>query len=615
MAEPEDDPGMLDGVHDDAWENVITGLGTSRDKRLGGAIVPPVPAGTREVFEQIHAGDDIAATIAELPAGEMFREWITMNVDDSAEDESSREQDAEERVDTAKKVMQKLDELSAQSLFTQAKVWARVQGGSLLFLGVNDGHGGDLTQPLDENALVSVDFLKVFDRWDVTTLQTFDDLSEPNFGQPKIYALQTTTETGQQTIPHTQIHASRFIRFDGVLTSRQRLARNNGWSDSIYTRLESVLRDFGMAWGGVAHLLQDFSQAVFKMKGLARAIAADKDSLVLNRIATMDMCRGVSRLVPIDAEGEDLIRTPTPVAGLPDLMDRFALRLSAAARMPVSLMMGMSPAGLSATGQADIRFFYDQIARQQVIEAKPSLMRLIHLILVSSDGPTHGIEPDNWSITFNPLWQLSDVEQATVRKSQAETDAIYIGNDVLTSDEVANSRFGGDTYSTETILDTNERDEDALLEEPDTATGEPEPIDLGGGGDLESGDVSKASDTALNGAQIQSLVDIAKAVAEGTLPKATAIQIIAQSFVSISTAQATGMLAAIAEPDEPKPKTTVTPPVFTPPEPRLMHADVIEKRGDMYVVMSKSGEVLGEHHTEAAAQAHLRAIEANKEAR
>ncbi len=47
----------------------------------------------------------------------------------------------------------------------------------------------------------------------------------------------------------------------------------------------------------------------------------------------------------------------------------------------------------------------------------------------------------------------------------------------------------------------------------------------------------------------------------------------------------------------------------------LKTKDTIEKRGDKYVLISSSGEVLGEHDSEAEAQAQERAIEAAKELR
>ena len=41
--------------------------------------------------------------------------------------------------------------------------------------------------------------------------------------------------------------------------------------------------------------------------------------------------------------------------------------------------------------------------------------------MLSQDGPFAGVEPDNWSIQFVPLWQNTEEQEALVRKIVAET--------------------------------------------------------------------------------------------------------------------------------------------------------------------------------------------------
>ncbi len=59
---------------------------------------------------------------------------------------------------------------------------------------------------------------------------------------------------------------------------------------------------------------------------------------------------------------DSFTRVQTPLTNLSDILDRFATRLAAAADMPVTLLMGMSPAGLNATGESDRAFFYDRVS-------------------------------------------------------------------------------------------------------------------------------------------------------------------------------------------------------------------------------------------------------------
>lgn len=441
----------------DGWESTITGLGTARDKRSGTRIKTTRFQASRELFDEMYHGDDTSATIAELPAKEMTRQWITLRVDDSADSALQTEISAGNEMITAKQVMQALDDINAKSMIARALIWSRVHGGGLVFLGVDDGVE-DLSEPLNMDNIKSLDFLLVFDRWEVRVQTTEIDMRKANFGKPETYLMQTSTETGIGTTESEIIHASRFLRFDGVPTTRRRMANNAGWADSIYVRMEETLQDYGISWAGIAHLLQDFSQAVLKMKGLSDAICQQESNLVIDRMTAMDLCRSVARAIPIDAEDEDFIRVSTPMSGLPETIDRLMLRVASAARMPATLLFGQSPAGLNATGDSDIRFFYDQIKANQEEQLRPAIDRLLEVIFAAKEGPTRGTEPENWSYVFNPLWQLTDKEEAEVKKLTAETDEIYMQAGVLEQDEVAISRFGGDSYSTETVLDMEMRD-------------------------------------------------------------------------------------------------------------------------------------------------------------
>ena len=78
--------------------------------------------------------------------------------------------------------------------------------------------------------------------------------------------------------------------------------------------------------------------------------------------------------------------------------------------------------------------------------------------MISKDGPFDGKQPENWSLQFIPLWQNTEEQDAVTRRTTAETDAIYIDRGVLTPDEVAISRFGGNKWSMNTEIDMESRE-------------------------------------------------------------------------------------------------------------------------------------------------------------
>lgn len=448
----------------DGWENTITGHRTARDKITGARIQSVAPSTDRQSLEDIYHGDDLGARIVDELVGEMLRKWIRLNVT------MGDRADVEDNVNAASDMIDALDALCARAKLKEALTWAQVFGGSIIFIGADDGGGNDIesmAQPLRKNAIRSIKFLEVYDRWDVDIEDEYSDPLESKFGQPKTYRIQNSGSVrGTANLPELVIHESRTIRFDGVRVNRRRLLRNNGWHDSIYTRIDQVLADFGISWSSASHLLADFAQMIFTSPGLGASLAMDGEGVLLDRMQTMDMCRSTVRMIPID-EGESLERKSTPISGMPELLDRFILRMAAAARMPVTKLFGQSPSGLSVTAEGDLTFWYDRVESQQDSDLRKQLEYLIELLWLAKDGPTGGVEPESWALDFETLWQLSQLEEVQARKTQAEIDQIYMDGGVLMKDEVAQSRFGGDRYSFETQLDDELREQEEPEPEPE----------------------------------------------------------------------------------------------------------------------------------------------------
>jgi hypothetical protein len=255
-----------------------------------------------------------------------------------------------------------------------------------------------------------------------------------------------------------RIHETRLVIFQGLEVVKGQVVAHVGWGDSIFNRIYKVMRDFIMAHEAAATLLGDFSQAIYKIKGLAELIARNQDEAVVARARLVDMMRSTIRAILIDSE-EDFERKSTDVSGLPDVLDRLALLVAAACDMPVTVLMGQQPAGLNATGESDIRNWYDHLAGEQEDKIRDGLEKITRCIFKAGDGPTGGEEPESWSVKFLPLWTMTDAEQADLRSKVATADAAYVTAGVLLPEEVAESRFGGDEWSMETQLDDTARKE------------------------------------------------------------------------------------------------------------------------------------------------------------
>jgi phage-related protein (TIGR01555 family) len=253
-----------------------------------------------------------------------------------------------------------------------------------------------------------------------------------------------------------------------------------GWGDSIFTHVNEVLSQYSQTWSATAILMQEWSQGVLKMKGLARLLSNStkaNQELLAQRALALQMTQSIARTRIIDSE-EEYSREVTPLSGIADVLEQFALRLAAAAGIPLSLLMGQTKGGLGDAGNTDARFFYDRVAAAQRERMLPQLNKLHRLAFLAKDSPTRGTLPERWHIEMRPLFQPTEKEEIENHYKQAQTDQIYIDTGVLTPEEVSGSRFGGSKWSADTVLDLDGRAEMAKVlaaPAPKPALGAPKP--------------------------------------------------------------------------------------------------------------------------------------------
>jgi phage-related protein (TIGR01555 family) len=365
------------------------------------------------------------------------------------------EMESAEKKRVEEELVHAFDELSGRRELKKSLDYARAYGGAGIFLGVDDGEK-DLKKPLNEKRLKSVNYLTVLRPRECWPRAWNTNPLSPTFGQPVRYLVRRDAIGGAGQ--GFEVHATRVIRVQGVEVSRRQLALNRGWGASIFTRIFQVLADFNSNWSSTAALIQDFAQAVWGMEGLAELMSAgvEGENTVVARARAADIGRSVMRAMIIDSK-ETFERKQTPVSGLPELLDRWNGRLAAAADIPKPILFAEKPEGVGNNGDSTLRGYYDDIAARREMNAKPIVRRIARLILLSANGPTEGVEPRRWSVTFPPLWQATDLEESQKRKNQSDADVAYVNAGILSADEVAISRFGGGAWSGETHLDMHAR--------------------------------------------------------------------------------------------------------------------------------------------------------------
>jgi len=499
-------------LNTDGWTNILTGLGQRlRDKRMRAEFGTPTRLATNQL-DLLYAGDWRVARITDRPASDQTRRWFDIEVDG--------------RRDQADDMQAELRRLEAKPLFTDGIAWSRLYGGAICVMGINDGR--EAIEPLNEDAIRSINWLRVLDRGDVD-IQTYypDAPDDPRSGKPEIYQLTNRVTNPTGGVPIQKIHETRILRWDGVRTSYRRQVELSGWADSVITRVYGIIRDWATGIDSAAHLITDFAQATMTIQNLAKLLAEDKDELVIQRLQFLDLARSVARLIPLDPS-ESFERKQTPITGLPELLDRLRDELTGAVDMPEKILFGKATAGLGDQGQSDLEQYYNGIEGEQERNLTPQATRLVSLLYKAA-----GNEPDSWQVVPRPLWTPSETENSENRARDAQADQIRITSGVLAAEEVRASRYGGDAYGTELQVDPE-------LEEDGDQSG-----DL----DLEGFGVGLDPQTTLSGGQLQSGTAIAAKALAGEITSQAA-RVLLVTGLGLTEEQADEMLEGVEEAQE-----------------------------------------------------------------
>lgn len=420
----------------DAWASSVTGANTSGvDRRMSYALLSS--ALSPQLATQLYQASDVSQRIIDGPVGEAFREgWELQDGGDGA---------------AAKAILAQLEALDYVHALKEALRESRVCGGAGIYLHTGDA---DLSQPLKPGTKILR--LHVFSGGLelISTQEFISSLDSKDFGQPGYFNVQQLGGLPVTGLIH--IHRSRFIILSQPIISRMERLRNFGFGPSVLGPLQDPIRNFEIAYSDSAALVTDWGQPTIKLRGLNAAMsstgdAGDATALKL-RLQLLNYGRSLYKAIFLDAgdqgtPAEEFDRVTTPMAGLADLLDRQAQRLSMASRIPIPILMGESPAGLNATGDSSIRAYYDFCASLQTDYIRPALLQLVNVVAGTA-------APMAWSVVFHPLWQPTELEQSTTRKNQADTDNIYFAMGALAPDEIRASRFGGGKYSAQTTIDS-----------------------------------------------------------------------------------------------------------------------------------------------------------------
>lgn len=177
-------------------------------------------------------------------------------------------------------------------------------------------------------------------------------------------------------------------------------------------------------------LLHSFS-VIAILSDLQAALAGEDWTTIYDRVAEFNALRDNRGAFVLDKDREDIKSLAVPLAGVEELIAQSLEFLCVVSQTPKIKLLGVQPAGLDADGDEEIRVFYDTIAALQEHLFSPALDVMLKCVQLNEFGE---IDPQI-GFKWVPLWQLDEAAQASVRKTDADTDAVLIDAGVIAPEE------------------------------------------------------------------------------------------------------------------------------------------------------------------------------------
>lgn len=339
--------------------------------------------------------------------------WVVQNVVGLVVDDMLREWYALQGVSpkAAKLLENEERRTNLRARLNEGLRWSRLYGGAAGLIMLKGQE--DLSSPLDLEMVFPGSFqgLYILDRWQGVTpgIELVFEGGEPN---PMYYSI---TDASGKTV--AKVHHSRIVRFTGRdLPYLERVAELY-WGESEVEALYKDVVAHDNVSANMAALTFQANINTMEVEGLDQLLSMSTPA-VQKRFWDVMQAQSVLRSnfgMQLVEQGRKISNTQYSFSGLQDVYESMCLNLCGASHYPMTKLFGRSPAGMNATGESDLKNYYDYVDSLRESKLRPALEKLLPILCMSAWG-----EAPEVKITFPPLWTPTAQEVATIAKVKAE---------------------------------------------------------------------------------------------------------------------------------------------------------------------------------------------------
>jgi uncharacterized protein len=202
------------------------------------------------------------------------------------------------------------------------------------------------------------------------------------------------------------------------------------WGDSVLQPVADAIFASGLVSSSIASMISEAKLDVIKIPGLMEMLSTDAGTAkVFKRFSEANVAKSTINATLLDKE-EEWERITLRLNGVDRVLGMYLMICAGAADIPSTRFLSREPAGQNATGESDIRNYYDRISSDQEVRQTPALSRLDEVLIRHALGD----RPDEIHYTWNPLWQMSETEKAEIGLKKAQAHKIDVDNMLLNPD-------------------------------------------------------------------------------------------------------------------------------------------------------------------------------------
>lgn len=392
----------------DAFSNPLFRLGYGSQSPLEATEYPLTRmTDNYALLNSLYRDNWVVQNVVGLMVDDMLREWYKLKGNVTPE-----MQDALDRVERQTRTRARLNE---------GMRWGRLYGGAAGLIMIKGQE--DLSKPLDLDMVFPGSFqgLYILDRWQGVT-PNMEVVFEGGDPVPESYSI---TDARGYTV--TNVHHSRLIRFTGRDLPFLEKVAEMYWGESEVEALYKDVVAHDNVSANMAALTFQANINTMEYKGLEQLFSIGSTQ-AQRRFWNVMQAQSVLRSnfgTQLVEEGTKLTNTQYTFTGLQEVYESMALNLCGASHYPMTKLFGRSPSGLNATGESDLKNYYDYVDSQREAKVRPVLQKLLPVLAMSA----WGFVPDDLDFTFPPLWTPTATETAEIalKKAQAIRDTFQAG--------------------------------------------------------------------------------------------------------------------------------------------------------------------------------------------